>query len=68
MTSVSVAMATFLIIVVFAMKPSTRTISSGIAISVLLFACAVGAALQNAPRHAAAAIVKKLEHTRAVDV
>lgn len=59
MTWLFIAMATILLISAFVLKPSIETIATAIAVSVLLFACAVGAALQNAPRHAAATIGRK---------
>lgn len=59
MTWLFIAKATILLISAFVLKPSIETIETAIAVSVLLFACAVRAALQNAPRHAAATIGRK---------
>lgn len=60
MTWLFIAMATILLISAFVLEPTIETIATAIVISFLLFACAVGAALQNAPKYAAAAIGRKL--------
>lgn len=61
-TWVFIAMATIVLISVLVLNPTILTISTGMPLSVFLYACAVGAAFQNAPKHAANIINEKLNH------
>lgn len=60
MTWVFIAMATVVLITAPLFKPTVLSLLSAIPLCILLFGCAVGAAFQNAPKHAATTIRDKL--------